>query len=152
MAAYDSASAPVGRGESLNSARPLAVAGQDSAREAAEQLLKHMYAVYLGLRGCTEAALQLGKPEYAPTISLDDVRRTMRAVDSAAKEAGLDIDRLWSEIAPLGLVTAEALKSGSGAHVEQCRSIAGVFRIDLGNFQSVLGQLGTKRPLIEKDF
>lgn len=152
LVAYSNSSAPRGVGERPSSSMPLASAEQGGAREAAERLLKHMYAVYLGIRGCTEAAMQLGKPEHMPAISLDDARRTMRAVDLAAREAGLDIDRLWSEIAPLGVVTAEALKGGTVANLEQCRTIGSVFRIDLANFQNVIGGLGSSRPLIEKDF
>ena len=121
-------------------------------REAAAEFLRHLYAVYLGIRGCTEASLELGKPEFLPSVTLLDARRAMTAVDAAAKGAGLDVDGIWTEVAPLGVVTAEALKEDSPDHLANCRRIGAVFRIDLANLQNTLSKLGEARPLIEKDF
>ena len=132
--------------------QPLDPGRQKDARDAAEQFLRHLYAVYFAVRGCSEASLQFGKPEYLSNVTLDEARRTMRVVDAAAKEVGLDVDRIWIEVAPLGLITAEALKVDRPDNAQKCREIGSVFRVDLGNLQNVVSKLGTKRPLIEKDF
>lgn len=122
------------------------------ARAAAEELVRHLYAVYLAVRACTEAGQQLGKPEFTPAVPLEEARRTMRMVDAAAKEVGIDVDRIWADVGPLGLITAEAIKADTPGNLANCRNIGGIFRIDLGNLQNALRQLGSQRALIEKDF
>lgn len=131
---------------------PLDPARQKDARQAAERFLRHLYAVYFVIRGCSEASLRMGKPEYLSDVSPDEARRTMKLVDAAAKEVGLEVDRIWIEAAPLGLITAESLKVDDPDNARKCREIGSVFRVDLGNLQNVVSKLGTKRPLIEKDF
>lgn len=125
---------------------------QPGARAAAEQFLRHLYAVYLAIRACTEAGQQFGKPEFMPAVTLDEARRTMRTVDLAGKEVGIDVDRIWADVGPLGLITAEAVKADTPGNLANCRNIGGIFRIDLGNLQNTLRQLGSERALIEKDF
>ena len=132
--------------------QPLDPGRQKEARDAAEQFLRHLYAVYFAVRGCSEASLQFGKPEYLSSVTLEEARRTMKVVDAAAKEAGLDVERIWVEVALLGVITAEALKVDRPDNAQKCREIGNVFRVDLGNLQNVVSKLGAKRPLIEKDF
>jgi hypothetical protein len=134
--------------------KKLDVTKSTEAHQAAEQFLRHLYAVYFAVRGCTEAGLQLAKPEYLSSggVTLEDARRTMKVVDAVAKEAGLNVDRIWADVAPLGLITAEALKKEPPDHTKECRAIGGVFRVDLGNLQNALTSLGSRRTLIEKDF
>ena len=125
---------------------------KEGAVEAADAYLRHLYSVYLSIRGCTEASRELNKAEFMPTVSFGDARRIMRNVDIAAKEVGIDTDRLWVEIGPLGLITAEAVKKDTPTNLALCARVGSVFRIDLGNLQNVLVALGSKRALIEKDF
>lgn len=135
-----------------NRPRSAPIPARPGTDKAAEALLRHLYAVYLALRACTEAGGELSRPEFTPTVPLDEARRTMRSVDIAAKEVGLDVDRLWADIGPLGLITAEAIKSDTPSNLDNCRRIGGIFRIDLGNLQNVLRELGSEHTLIEKDF
>ncbi len=128
---------------------PTARPGADAA---AAGFLTHIYGVYFSIRGCTEASQEFGKPEFLPTVSLEEARRTMRNIDLAAKEVGLDVDRIWAEVGPLGLITAGAVKADTPTNIARCARIGSVFRIDLGNLQNVLKELGSKRALIEKDF
>ena len=127
-------------------------APRPGARAAAEEYLRHIYAVYLSIRGCSEASAARGKPELLPSVPLDEVRRAMRQIDLAAKEVGLDVEALWAEISPVGLITAEALKADTPANLENCARLGGVFRVDLGNLQNALNALGSSRVVIEKDF
>mgnify|MGYP000553570344 CR=1 FL=1 len=76
----------------------------------------------------------------------------MKVVDATASKAGLDVDRIWVEVAPVGLITAEALKVDRPDNIQKCREIGSVFRMDLANLQNVVSKLGARRPLIEKDF
>lgn len=108
--------------------------------------------MYLAIRGCTEASLQFGRPEYLSSVTLLDARRIMGVVEAAAKEAGLDVDRIWADVARLGVVTAESLKTETPDRTDECRKIGSVFRVDLGNLQNALTKLGSKRAVIEKDF
>ena len=132
--------------------RTAPVPARPGVDRAAEEFLRHLYAVYLALRACTEASQQIGKPEYMPTVSLEEARRTMRTVDEASKEVGLDVDRIWAEIGPVGLITAEAIKTDTPNNLANCRNIGGIFRFYLGNLKNTLKDLGYKRSLIEKDF
>ncbi len=127
-------------------------ASDPTAREAADAYLRQIYAVYFSIRGCTEASLAHRKAEFLPSVSLDEARRTMRNVDSAAKEVGIDTDRIWAAVGPVGVITAEALKADTAENIANCALVGGVFRIDLGNLQNVLHALGSTRALIEKDF
>lgn len=80
-------------------------------KEAADNYLRHIYAVYLAIRGCSEAARPFEKPEFLPSVTLEEARRAMRQIDLAAKEAGPDVDGIWACVGPVRLVTAEALKT-----------------------------------------
>lgn len=122
------------------------------ARTAASAFLRHLYAVHLSLRGCTEAAARHGKPEFLPGVTLEEARAAMRVVDQAAREVGLDVDGIWREVAPMATVTAEALKADKPDNAANCARIGGVFRVDLANLQNALRALGSTRSLIEKDF
>ena len=122
------------------------------ARVAASTLLRHLYAVHVSLRGCTEAAQRNGKPEFQPGLGLDEARRAMTAVDEASRAVGLDVDGIWSEVAPMATVTAESLKRDTPENAANCAQVGGVFRIDLANLQNALRALGSTRTLIEKDF
>lgn len=133
--------------------RPPSRDKRESPQQAAEQFLRHLYAVYLGLRACAELGEQEGRPTVAPSVTLEDARRALKAVDAAASEAGLDVQRVWIDAAPLGLVTAEYLKERPPEErIAHCRKVGSVFRIDLGNLQNVLTALGSHRSIIEKDF
>lgn len=122
------------------------------ARNAGAIYLRHLYAVYLAIRACTEASLEHGEPERLPTLSLADARRSIRVAENAARDAGLDVDRIWREVAPVGVITGEALKENSARDIARCGQLGGVFRIDLGNLQNALTKLGSQRSVIEKDF
>lgn len=122
------------------------------ARGAAGEVLAHVYAVYLGIRGCAEASRELGRAEFLPTIGLDEVREAMRAVDAAAREAKFDVDAIWARISPLGLATAEAVKKGTPDNERTCKALGSVFRADLSTLQNVFNFLGVSRSIILKDF
>ena len=123
------------------------------SREAAERYLRHLYAVYLSVRACEQTSGKENKPELMPSVSLEEARRIMRLVEAASTELRIDVDRVWAEISPVGLITAESLRTQSlNTQAELCGQIGGVFRIDLGNLQNVLTHLGSKRSIIEKDF
>jgi hypothetical protein len=122
------------------------------ARAAATTLLRHLYAVHLSLRGCAEAARRHNKPEFLPAVGLEEAKRAMTVTDEASRTVGLDVDGIWSEVAPMATVTAESLKADTPENVENCARVGSVFRIDLANLQNALRALGSTRTLIEKDF
>lgn len=133
--------------------QPLSADDRDEARKAGEQYLAHIYAVYLALRACAEVAASEGRPEPVGSVTLEEARRAMKALDGAALEVGLEVERIWANSSPVGLVTAEHLKTlAPEAREKHCRQIGSVFRIDLGNLQRILVALGARRPVIEKDF
>lgn len=143
----------------LASTHPPAVAGPplvpeaaDRVRSAAGEHLRYLYTMYLAIRGCTEASQELSRPDYLPSVRLEDARRTMTTVDLAAREAGLDVDGAWAEAAPVGETTAQALKSDAPDHLDKCQRTGRLFRLVLSRLQVTLAQLGSRRPLIEKDF
>ena len=129
-------------------------APDDHARKitAADTYLKHIYAVYLGLRACTELTVERKDQSFQPSVSLEEARRVLKAIDAATTEVGVRSEEIWASIAPQATVTAEALKADPSKHVEFCHRMGGLFRVDSSNLQSVLTALGAKTPLIQKDY
>ena len=121
-------------------------------RNAGTQILRHIYAVYLSLRTCSNLAVEPGKAGYTPSVTLEEARRALQSIDGAAKSAGIDVAQIWSDIAPLGLVTAEALRTDNPEHLAACRVIGGVFHTDEANLQVILRKLGKPVELIQKDY
>lgn len=124
----------------------------EQRRREAEGHLQNLYTFYFAVKGCAEASEELGKPEYKPSISLDDARRTMTAADSAAKSAGLDTASIWAKAAPLGELTAAGLESDTPGNLGNCRRSTRLFRIIVSRFQTAVAALGFSGTLIEKDF
>lgn len=152
VAAALAATLAVSSGDAVTVPRRQSDPRMAEARAAASALLRHLYAVHVSIRGCTEAARRNGKPEFQPGIGLDEARRAMTAVDEASRAVGLDVDGIWSEVAPMATVTAESLKRDTPENAANCAQVGGVFRIDLANLQNALRALGSTRTLIEKDF
>ena len=119
---------------------------------AADTYLKHIYAVYLGLRACSELTAERKDQSFQPSVPLEEARRVLKSIDAATAEVGVRSDEIWASIAPQATVTAEALKADPSKHVEFCQRMGGLFRVDSSNLQSVLTALGAKTPLIQKDY
>lgn len=122
------------------------------AHRVAEELLRHVYAVYRSVRACDEASREARRPDYAPGLTLDEARQNLRSLGGAAREAGIDVERIWTEIAPVAVATAAALKRDVTGRLRECGRLGGIFRLDVANLQSVLGELGSRRSLIERGF
>lgn len=118
----------------------------------AEEHLKFLYTMYFAVRGCTEASELHGRPEYRPTVTVEDARRIMATVEFAAREVGLRVEEAWREASPIGQTTAEGLKTDSPGSLDKCRQSGRLFRLVLSRLQVTLTELGSKRELIEKDF
>lgn len=121
-------------------------------RTVAEGHLKFLYAMYFAVKGCTEAAHELSKPELLPSVSLDEVRRITGHADAAAREVGVDVDRAWIEASPIGQATGEALKKDTPDNLQKCRQTGTFVRSILAQLQLSLTGLGSHRSIIEKDF
>jgi hypothetical protein len=114
--------------------------------------LKHIYAVYLGLRACSELSVERKDQSFQPSVALEEARRVLKSIDAATAEVGVRSEEIWASIAPQATVTAEALKADPSKHVEFCQRMGGLFRVDSSNLQSILTTLGAKTPLIQKDY
>jgi hypothetical protein len=119
---------------------------------AAEEHLKFLYASYFTVKGCTEASIEFAKKEFLPTVSLDEARETMREVEEAAKEMGLDVEGAWITASPIGETTAAALKKDTDGNLQRCKLAGRYFRLILARFQAAITGLGSKRSVIRKDF
>lgn len=121
-------------------------------RMVAEGHLKFLYTMYFAVKGCTEAAQELSKPEFMPPVSLDEVRRITANADAAAREAGVDVDHAWIMASPIGQATGEALKKDTPDNLRKCRQTGTFVRSILARLQLSLTGLGSHRSIIEKDF
>lgn len=143
-----------GRGHLQIADRQVVQAPEDRASkiEDVNTLLKHIYAIYLGLRACTELSIDLKDQSFQPNVSLEQARQVLKSVDSATAEVGIHSDEVWTGIAPQATVSAEGLKVDPAKNVDFCRKMGGLFRVDESNLQSTLHELGAKTPLILKDY
>lgn len=123
-----------------------------AVRAAGTLVLRHLYAVYLGLRTCAEVASETGRVAAEPVVGIEEARRVLKEIDPAASKAGIDVKRSWSEAAPSAVVTAEALRLDTPENQAICHKLGSVFRIDAANLQALLARLGASAELIEKDF
>lgn len=132
----------------------VAAPGEDMAkrRAVAEGHLKFLYAMYFAVKGCTEAAREFSKPEFLPSVSLDEVRRITANADAAAREVGIDVDRAWIVASPIGQAAGEALKQDTPGNLQKCRQAGSFVRSILAQLQISLTGLGGNRPVIEKEF
>ncbi len=114
--------------------------------------LRHLYAVYFGIRACVEMSVAQDDHSLASEVSLGEARRTLKLIDAASAEVGIDADEVWTAVAPLASVTAEALKANPPDNLERCHALGALFRTDVGNLQGNLRLLGAKTLLIPKDY
>ena len=125
---------------------------EDGRRAAVGIYLRHIYAVYFGLRACSEMSTSEGDGSYKSEVSLDEARGTLKLIDMATAEIGVDPNAVWSAAAPLATVTAEALKIDPKKNVVRCHVMGALFRTDAANLQANLRALGAKTLLITKDY
>lgn len=121
-------------------------------RAIAEGHLKFLYAMYFAVKGCTEAARELSKPELMPPVSLDEVRRITASADAAAREVGVDVDHAWIVASPIGQAAGEALKKDTPDNRQKCHQTGSFVRSITAQLQISLSGLGSRRSIIEKDF
>lgn len=119
---------------------------------AVENYLRHAYTVYLGLKACSELRTEQNDPSFLSTVSLEEARTTLHAIDAAASSVGIDVAAQWAQAAPKAVVTAEALKKEPQRFVAVCQRMGGIFRNDEANLQNLLSALGSTQVLIPKDF
>ncbi len=127
-------------------------AADRSKTTAVDAYLKHAYTVYFGLRACSELSAELHDGSFLPSVPLEESRRTLKSIDAAAAEVSIDANAVWLAAAPGASVTAEALKADPGAHVEHCRKMGSLFRVNVGNLQPLLQSLGAKTVIMTKDY
>ncbi|MFG1244464.1 hypothetical protein [Xanthobacter versatilis] len=121
-------------------------------RKAADSHLRFLYAMYFAIKGCTEAAQEFSKSELLPSVTFAEAKRLLANADAAAREVGIDVDRVWLETVPMGQTVAEALKKDTLDAREQCQKTGRFIRLIVARLQSVLIELGGHLPIIEKDF
>ncbi|MFG1388733.1 hypothetical protein [Xanthobacter versatilis] len=126
--------------------------GTADRRKAAEGDLKFLYTMYFAIKGCTTAAQNLSKPEFLPSVSLDDVRRITANADAAARDVGIDVDRAWLVASPVGQATAEALQKDTADNLAKCKLTGSFVRSIVARLQMALTELGSTKSIIEKDF
>lgn len=131
-----------------------APASDDRAKrvDAVKSYLRHIYSVYLGIRSCTEMSAQQKDQSFLPSVSLDQARKALKAIDTATSEVGVNSNETWAVAAPLAEVTAEALKVNPAKNLTFCQRMGSLFRIDRSNLQELLRTLGAKTILIQKDY
>lgn len=118
----------------------------EEARASARAELAHLQAVHIAIKGCSEAATELGRPDLMPGMSLREAREALARANFAATEVGIDHLAIWEETTALFL--AEQAKTG-GQFVGPafCASIHLTFRDDLARLQRSLRRLGSSRDL-----
>lgn len=135
---------------------PAASAGtqvpNDVRRAGVASYLRHLYAVYFGIRACAEMSVAANDRSLVSEVSLEEARRTLKLIDAASAEVGLDADATWTAVAPVATVTAEALKADPSGNLERCHGLGALFRTDVGNLQGNLRLLGARTLLIPKDY
>jgi hypothetical protein len=124
----------------------------DQQRAAVMSYLRHIYSIYFGMRSCTEMSAQQQDHSFLPVISLDEARKRLRLIDTAAGEIGIDANRVWTLAAPLAEITAEALKRDPAKNLPFCQRMTSLFRMDADNLQVILRALGAKTILVPKDY
>lgn len=120
--------------------------------EAANIYMKHIYTIFIGLRACSELRTEQADASFLTSVSVEDGRKALHAIDAAARRIGINVVSLWSEAAPRAIVTAEALKREPRRHLAICQRMGSLFRSDEANLQNLLAMLGSHEPLIPKDF
>lgn len=121
-------------------------------KKAAEGDLKFLYTMYFAIKGCTTAAHDFSKPEFLPSVNLEEVRRITANADAAAREVGIDVDGAWLIASPVGQATAEALQKDTPDNLAKCKLTGTFVRSIVARIQMSLVKLGSKRSIIEKDF
>ena len=121
-------------------------------RSGAVATLRHAYATYLGIRACSEIADMQRDDSYRPEVALAEARATLRRLDAASAEAGIDALAVWRSISALAIVTAEALKTDPIGHFADCQRLGALFRTDTANLQKLLDGLGATKLVLSKDF
>ncbi|MFG1478698.1 hypothetical protein V5F53_08515 [Xanthobacter sp. V4C-4] len=114
--------------------------------------LKFLYTMYFAIRACTEAAQEQFEPAFRPTVSLAEAQRVLKAADASARSVGVDVDRAWLEMSPIGQAAGEALKQRSADAFKKCQQSGMFFRTATSKLQLVITQMNGTVPLIEKDF
>ena len=97
-------------------------------------------------------ATEPGRAAAHPVVGIEEARRVLRLIDPAASKAGIDVKLSWSEAAPSGVVTAEALRLDTPENHATCHMLGSVFRTDAANLQALLARLGASAELIRKDY
>lgn len=119
---------------------------------AIDTYLRHLYSVSLGLRACFEISAEQKDQSFVPSVSLDEARETLKLVGAAATEVNIDFSAAWSAASPRAATAALALKQQAATHLEYCRKMGSLFRIDASNLQSLLYSLGAKTIILFKDY
>ena len=125
---------------------------EDVRKAAVASYLRHLYAVYFGIRACAEMSVAQDDRSLASEVSLEEARKKLKLIDAASAEVGIDAQEVWTAVVPLASVTAEALKANPSDSLERCHALGALFRTDVGNLQGNLRLLGAKTLLMPKDY
>lgn len=137
-------------GQATQGSAQLKPSRSDSAE--LEQHLSFLYAFFFVVKGCHEASEKLALPEYKPSLRTDTARKIVRSAEVASAEVGLDTETIWRKAAPIGEMTAVALKKNTPDNLDKCSRSGEMFRTIASRLQMSLTKVGSRRTILEKDF
>jgi hypothetical protein len=121
----------------------------EEARARGWAELAHLQAVHIAIKGCSEAAIELRKPDLTPAMTLPEAREALARANFAASEVGIDHRAVWAETTAV-FFEQQAKSGGQYVSPSFCSSIHRVFRSDLERLQDTLRQLGSSRDLTSR--